>query len=159
MHFISDFTQMAVSEVYDTMLGVKVETVRVCGGADMPHDTVCGILGSVSFAGKINGTLHMQYSPKLAKDVVEKMIGFRPLDLQAAEVADVIGEITNMVSGTMKRHTSMRGYDGWLSPPIVMQGDNIVVEGKGAPIAIYNLFRIPAFNEELGVRVFVKLNG
>jgi chemotaxis protein CheX len=158
MHFISDFTQMAVSEVYDTMLSLKVETLRVCGGADMPPPTVSGILGSVSFAGKINGTLHMHYSPKLARDVVEKMIGCRPLDLEAPEVSDVIGEITNMVSGTMKRHTSMRGYDGWLSPPLILRGDNIVVEGKGAPIAIYNLFRIPALSEELGVRVFVKLN-
>jgi CheY-specific phosphatase CheX len=159
MHFISDFTQMAVREVYSTMLTLDVETLRVCGGADMPAGDLSGILGSVSFAGKINGTLHMHYSAPLARAVVGRMLGCPPLDLEAPEVSDVIGEITNMVSGTMKRHTSMRGYDGWLSPPVILRGDHIAVEGKGAPIAIFNLFRIPALNEELGVRVFVKLNG
>lgn len=157
MHFISDFTQVAVREVFETMLSLKVEPVRACSGLDMPSSHVTGVVSSVGMAGKITGTVYLHYSAPLACAITERMIGVRPARVQEPDVSDVVGEITNMVAGTIKRHTSQRGYDGWLSTPMVLLGDDIVVEGKGAPIAIFNLFRLPELNEELGVRVFVKI--
>ena len=89
--------------------------------------------------------------------LTERLIGAKPKSWSEPEVTDLIGEITNMVSGDMKRRTAELGYNGLLAPPLIMQGDNIVVESKDAPISADNIFRIPELNEELRVRVFAKL--
>ena len=93
----------------------------------------------------------------LACKLTERLIGAKPKSWSEPEVTDLIGEITNMVSGDMKRRTAELGYNGLLAPPLIMQGDNIVVESKDAPISADNIFRIPELNEELRVRVFAKL--
>ena len=157
MHFVCDFTQKAVMNVYDTMLSLKVEPVRHAEGAEMPLGTISGMVGSVSFAGRITGAIYMNYSESLACKLAERLIGVKPKSWTEPEVTDLIGEIANMVSGDMKRRTAELGYNGLLAPPLIMQGDGIVVESQNAPIAAYNLFRIAELNEELGVRVFAKL--
>lgn len=157
MHFVCDFTQKAVIAVYDTMLSLKVEPVSHSEGADIPQGGLIGMVGSVSFAGKITGALYMTYNESLACKLAERLIGEKPKSWAEPEVSDLIGEITNMVSGDMKRRTAELGFNGLLAPPLIMQGDNIVVESKDAPIVADNLFRIPELNEELRVRVFAKL--
>lgn len=157
MHFVCDFTQKAVVAVYDTMLNLKVEPVSHSEGAAIPEGGLVGMVGSVSFAGKITGALYMTYNESLACKLTERLIGAKPKSWSEPEVTDLIGEITNMVSGDMKRRTAELGYNGLLAPPLIMQGDNIVVESKDAPIAADNIFRIPELNEELRVRVFAKL--
>jgi CheY-specific phosphatase CheX len=158
MHFVCDFTQKAVQAVYSTMLNLKVEPVSHAEGADMPASSLSGMVGTVSFAGKITGAIYMTYTESLACKLTERLVGIKPQNWSAPEVGDVIGEIANMVSGDMKRRTAELGYNGLLAPPLVMTGDGIIVESKGAPIAAFNLFRIPELHEELGVRVFAKLD-
>jgi len=158
MHFVCDFTQKAVQAVYSTMLNLKVEPVSHSEGLDVPAGKLNGMVGSVSFAGKITGALYMNYSESLACKLTERLVGIKPKNWSEPEVGDVIGEIANMVSGDMKRRTAELGYNGLLAPPLVMTGNDIVVESKGAPIAAFNLFRIPELQEELGVRVFAKLD-
>jgi hypothetical protein len=89
--------------------------------------------------------------------LTERLLGVKPTSWTEPEVTDLIGEIANMVSGDMKRRTAELGYNGLLAPPLIMQGDGIVVESQNAPISAYNLFRISELGEELGVRVFAKL--
>lgn len=159
MHFISQFTQMAVAEVYSTMLNQTVEARDAEEGDATPRGPVNGLIGSVGFAGKINGTLYMLYSDRLACRVTEALIGVTASDADAPEVVDVIGEIANMVSGAMKGHTSKRGYPGWLSTPVILRGEGITLESKDAPIACFNRFHFPNWNEHLEVWVFAKLEG
>jgi chemotaxis protein CheX len=157
MHFVCDFTQKAVMTVYDTMLNLKVEPVSHSEGQDIPQGPFVGMVGSVSFAGKITGALYMNYNESLACKLAERLIGEKPKSWSAPEVTDLIGEIANMVSGDMKRRTAELGYNGLLAPPLIMQGDSISVDSKDAPIVAHNVFRIPELNEELRVRVFAKL--
>jgi CheY-specific phosphatase CheX len=157
MHFICDFTQKAVVAVYSTMLSLKAEPVQHSEGTEMPAGNLSGMVGSVSFAGKITGAIYMTYTESLACKLTERLLGMKPKSWSEPEVTDLIGEIANMVSGDMKRRTAELGYNGLLAPPLIMQGDSILVESKDAPISAYNLFRIPELNEELGVRVFAKL--
>jgi CheY-specific phosphatase CheX len=72
------------------------------------------------------------------------------------EVADLVGEITNMVSGDLKRRTAAMGYNGLLAPPLVMRGSSIVVEPREAHVAAYSRFRIAQWNDEFSVQVFAK---
>ena len=157
MHFISEFVDNAVKSVYSTMLSVDVETVARKAGSDIPAVELMGLVGSVSFAGKITGTLYMSYSEALACAVTERLLGDAPGSVDDPEVADVIGEIANMTSGDVTRQSSAKGYGGYLAPPMVMQGESIIVEPKGAPIALFNLFKVGDLGGELGVRVFAKL--
>jgi chemotaxis protein CheX len=157
MHFVCDFTQKAVVNVYDTMLSLKVEPVRHAEGVEMPAGTISGMVGSVSFAGRITGAIYMNYNEALACKLVERLTGVKPASWTEPEVTDLIGEIANMVSGDMKRRTAELGYNGLLAPPLILQGEGIVVESQDAPVAAYHLFRIAELNEELGVRVFAKL--
>lgn len=158
MHFVCDFTQKAVMAVYQTMLSLKVEPVEHAEGPAMPQDPLKGMVGCVSFAGKITGALYMNYTEPLTLALAERLIGFRPKNWGEPEVTDLIGEIANMVSGDMKRRTAELGYNGLLAPPLIMQGDSIVVEPKDATILAYNRFVIPELKEELRVRVFAKLD-
>src|SRR5215510_668943 len=103
MHFVCDFTQKAVVAVYDTMLSLKVEPVEHVEGTAAPAGALKGMVGSVSFAGKITGVLYMNYTEPLALALTERLIGVRPKSWTEPEVGDVIGEIANMVSGDMKR--------------------------------------------------------
>ena len=158
MHFVCDFTQKAVMSVYETMLNLKVEAVEHAEGAAIPIGPLKGMVGSVSFAGKITGVLYMNYTEPLTLLLAERLIGVRPKSWTEPEVTDLIGEIANMVSGDMKRRTAELGFNGLLAPPLIMQGDNIVVEPKDAPIVAWNRFVIPELKEELNVRVFAKLD-
>ncbi len=157
MHFLSEFTQKAVAEVYSTMLGLTVQHVRTDESHCASPSGVNGLVSNVGFAGKISGGLYMNYADKLACDITERLIGMRPGSSEDAEVADVLGEITNMVTGTMKKHTSELGYNGWLSTPLIMRGDQITIESKDATVHSYNVFRIPDLDAEIGVWVFAKL--
>jgi len=157
MHFVCDFTQKAVITVYDMMLSLKVDPVSHTEGADIPKDGLVGMVGSVSFAGKITGAIYMTYNESLACKLTERIVGTKPKSWSEPEVADLIGEIANLVSGDMKRRTGELGFTGLLAPPLIIQGDNIMVESKDASIVADNLFRIPELNEELRVRVFAKL--
>ncbi len=157
MHFVCDFTQKAVVAVYDALLNLKVEPVSHAEGADMPQGPLAGMVGSVSFAGKINGAIYMNYNESLAIKLAEKLMGEKPKSWNEPEVTDLIGEIANQVSGDMKRRTAELGYNGLLAPPLIMQGDAIDIDPKGAPIVAYNVFRFPELNEELRVRTFAKL--
>lgn len=157
MHFISNFTRLAVVEVYNTMLSLQLDPRDLHEGDSLPQDPVTGVVGSVGFAGKISGTLYMKYSDKLACAVTERLIGVTPSSTADAEVTDVIGEITNMVSGTMKGQASKLGYHGWLSTPVILKGQDIYVDGKGAPISTFSRFHVPIINDALDVWVFAKL--
>ena len=157
MHFVTDFTQKAVVEVYNTMLSLRVEVVSCHESPPLPAPVPSVIVGSVGYAGKINGAIYMYYSEKLACAVTEKLLGMTPSSSHDSEVGDVIGEIANMAAGDMKRRTSDMGYSGYLATPIIMRGEQVVVDPKDAPIDVYNVFRIPDLGETFAVRTFAKL--
>ncbi len=157
MQFIADSIQQAVEEVFSTMLNMDVKVLETHEGANVPLAESVGVVGSVGMAGKINGTVYMSYSDKLACKLVEDMIGEAPGGVDQPEVTDVIGELANMVAGGMKRRTSEKGYNGLLVPPIVMVGRGIRVDPNDAPIAVFRSFSLPNTDEHLTVRFFAKL--
>jgi len=158
MHFICDFAQKAVAEVCSTMFTLEAKTVHSGEGIENACGQFSGVVGSVSFAGKISGVVYIGLSDNLACSLAHRLLGERPTAANTPEVADLVGEIANMVSGDMKRRTAEIGYNGLLAPPVVMHGSKIVVEPRQAHIAAFNRFRISELNEEFSVQVFAKLD-
>jgi chemotaxis protein CheX len=132
MHFICDFAQKAVAVVYHTMFALEIKPVQSREGIENACETFCGIVGSVSFAGKISGVVYLGLSEALACGLAERLLGAPSMTANTPEVADLVGEITNMVSGDLKRRTAAMGYNGLLAPPLVMRGSSIVVEPREA---------------------------
>jgi chemotaxis protein CheX len=158
MQLISDSAGKAVQEVFGTMVSLRVERVQEKVGLPNGPVALAGVVSSVGIAGRISGTLYLNMSDRLACLLVERMIGEVPADAGAPEVIDVIGELTNMTTGAMKAHTSQRGYNGWLTTPVVLRGSQITVEPKDAAIAVYNQFHLPELREQVGIHAFVKLS-
>ena len=157
MHFVCDFTQKVVATVFDTLLNLKVDPVSHMEGADIPQDRLVGMVGSVSFAGKIAGSLHTAYSKSLACNLAGCLIGAKPKSWFESDVSHLIGKIANTVGGDTRRRTAEPGFTGQLAPPLIMRGDNTAVESKDTHGVAENCFRFPEVKEERRVRVIAKL--
>lgn len=72
--------------------------------------------------GQTSGSMAISFSEPVAIDLVERMLGERPTKINAT-VEDLIGEITNMVSGGAKKILSERGYNFYLSQPVTFEGE------------------------------------
>lgn len=72
--------------------------------------------------GETSGSMAISFSEPVAIDLVERMLGERPTKINAT-VEDLIGEITNMVSGGAKKILSEKGYNFYLSQPVTFVGE------------------------------------
>lgn len=95
------------------------------------HGDVSGIIGMVG--PQIKGSLSISFEESLALEVMHRMVGEK-MDTLDDEVADMVGEITNMVAGGAKKELAMKGFDFGMATPIVVTGKghsiNHQVEGQ-----------------------------
>lgn len=89
---------------------------------------VSGMIGMIGPQTK--GSLSISFEESLALDIMEKMLGERP-DTIDEEVTDMVGEITNMVTGGAKNMLGEKGYDFDMATPIVVSGKGHTINHKG----------------------------
>ena len=58
-----------------------------------------------------------------------RMLGERPKGI-TPDVTDMVGEITNMVTGGAKRILGEKGYDFTMATPVVVSGKNHTISHK-----------------------------
>ena len=101
---------------------------------------VSGLIGMVSPQAK--GSLSITFEGDLALATMKKMVGEAPDEVNE-EIIDLVGEITNMVTGGAKRMLSEKGIEFDMATPIVVSGANHSIHHKAkGPIVI-----IPLKNE------------
>ncbi|MBU2871448.1 chemotaxis protein CheX [Colwellia sp. E2M01] len=101
---------------------------------------VSGLIGMVSDQAK--GSLSITFEGPLALATMKKMVGEAPDEVNE-EITDLVGEITNMVTGGAKRMLSEKGIEFDMATPIVVSGLNHRIHHKAkGPIVI-----IPLKNE------------
>ena len=66
---------------------------------------------------------------KPALTIMERMLGERPSNINE-EVTDMVGEITNMVTGGAKNLLGEKGYEFDMATPIVVSGSNHTITHK-----------------------------
>lgn len=88
---------------------------------DAAHGDISGVIGMVG--PSIQGSLSITFDEILALDIMEKMLGERAPELNH-EVADMVGEITNMICGGAKKELSEKGYEFQMATPAVITGKN-----------------------------------
>jgi len=108
--------QLAMQEVFELMLGCKLETP-----AEPPSEEGLDITSMVGLAGQLCGILSVRCSAKSAAQMASRMLG---IDAEKAgpEMWDAVGEICNMVAGNFKNKISGLGDGCMLSVPTVITG-------------------------------------
>ena len=89
---------------------------------------VSGMIGMIGPQTK--GSLSISFEEPLALEIMEKMLGERP-DAIDEEVTDMVGEITNMVTGGAKNMLGEKGYEFDMATPIVVAGKGHTINHKG----------------------------
>jgi chemotaxis protein CheX len=123
---IREFMNRHLVEVFDTMLTMKAVSVEQ---SDPPHYPE-RITGSVGFAGEtINGAVYLHLSSTFATNVAAAMLGLKPEEVtNENDVNDVIGEVTNMLTGGLKSWLCDNGAACAVSTPAIIRGTSFVVE-------------------------------
>ncbi len=98
---------------------------------------VSGLIGMVSPETK--GSLSITFDAPLALATMKGMVGEAP-DVVNEEITDLIGEITNMVTGGAKRMLSEKGIEFDMATPIVVSGPSHAIHHKSkGPVVIISL--------------------
>lgn len=117
-------------EVFETMMFMTVEpcdeTDREIGGS--------ALLGSITFTGDIEGCLAVCCNYDCAKTIAMNMLGAESdEELAEEEVADAVGEVANMLLGSLKARIAEVAGDIQVSIPSVVSGTELVNSlGEGA---------------------------
>ncbi len=80
-------------------------------------------------AHKTRGSMSITFDEALALEIMQNMLGERPNGLNE-EVTDMVGEITNMVTGGAKRILAESGFDFDMATPVVVSGRGHTIRHK-----------------------------
>ncbi|XPF92691.1 chemotaxis protein CheX [Colwellia sp. RE-S-Sl-9] len=98
---------------------------------------VSGLIGMVSEQTK--GSLSITFQAGLALATMKNMVGEAPDEIND-EITDLVGEITNMVTGGAKRMLSEKGFEFDMATPVVVSGKDHTISHKAdGPIVIIPL--------------------
>ena len=126
---LREFVTNAVSDVFDTMLSMKVDNV-VAGQTDDLNGS--RIVGTVSFAGKVLGNLNLHVDQQFAVEMTAAMLDMETDEIDGdEEVDDVIGEVCNMIGGDLKSRMCDFGLTCELSIPSITRGKEFKIEPQG----------------------------
>lgn len=124
---LDELLRSAVSEIFDTMLNMKLALqppgTEISNGE--PH-----VAGSVGFSGaELCGVVYIYCSASLAQRITCSLLGLEPSDIDGEEmVNDAVGELANMVVGQLKSRLCDRGITCVLTVPSIVRGTNFTIE-------------------------------
>jgi chemotaxis protein CheX len=106
----------ALSEVFETTFGEHPEIVRM-------EETVKGLSAIVGLGGNISGYLALHVTPENACKIAGNMLG--TLYAQVDDiVCDAVGELVNMLAGSLKKYSSKNGELFKISIPTIVWGND-----------------------------------
>ena len=109
---------------------------------------VSGLIGMVG--PQTRGSFSITFDEQLALTIMERMLGERP-DSINEEVTDMVGEITNMVTGGAKNLLGQKGFDFDMATPIVVSGKDHTITHTSQGKKILMPFTCDAGNANIEV--------
>ncbi len=139
----TDLVQAALEQVWESMLYAVAEPVAV--GADRPRD---GLRATITVSGAWNGELRLFCDNAAAAQMAATMLG-APADeeLPELDVHDAVGEILNVVGGSVKG--ALLGESKLGLPQVEPTAelpdpaDCVAVSWRGAPVYV-QIVSVPA---------------
>ena len=124
---LNELVVNAVKNVFDMMLDMEVK-ISDTGSQEIDHGNK--IVGSVSFAGDIMGSIRIQVSDTFARIMAAAMLDMEVEEVEGEEVNDVIGELSNMIGGDLKSRFCDLDFPCQLSIPSVTSGSDFKIESR-----------------------------
>jgi chemotaxis protein CheX len=94
---------------------------------EIARGDVSGLIGMVG--NQTRGSMSITFEEGLALEIMQNMLGEKPHGLNE-EVTDMVGEITNMVTGGAKRILAENGFDFDMATPVVVSGKGHTIRHK-----------------------------
>lgn len=127
VNFINPFLQSLLN-VISTMASMELTPGKPQLKTDnLAKGDVSGLIGLVGPQTK--GSLSISFEQTLALQIMQNMLGEKP-DKINDEVTDLVGEITNMVTGGAKKLLAEKGYDFDMATPMVVSGKGHTISHK-----------------------------
>lgn len=149
---VQELAQKAVREVFQTMLSLDVSIIE---SRPLPPDPQGEIVSSVGFTGTITGAIYLYSRVSFARVLTSRMLGITEADVDSDEmINDALGELSNMVVGSVKSQLCDGGLHCILTIPSIVRGQKLSVE-KPAQVTT----RVVAFahgNQHFLAEIFVK---
>jgi flagellar motor switch protein FliN len=114
-----------VLEVFDMMLGVKIEPADASFESELTEKR---IVGSVNMAGVVSGVVSIHVNYDFAVFMASSMLGSTPEETGESEVKDVMSELVNIVGGNVKSFLNDSGLTCVLSTPSITYGTDFTIE-------------------------------
>lgn len=109
-------------EVFETMIFMELEEPTE-EDKQIEGDS---LLGSITFTNNIEGCLVIRCSVPCARIIAANMLGIdEPEEIEEEGVYDALGEVTNMVMGSLKSRLQADGDELLVSIPTVTHGQNL----------------------------------
>ena len=135
--FVNPFL-VSLLNVLKTMASLELKAHKPCLKKDqIARGDVSGLIGLIGLIGpQTRGSMSITFDENLALEIMHRLLGERPDSLNE-EITDMVGEITNMVTGGAKNILSKNGFDFEMATPIVVSGKNHTIHHKcDGPIVI-----------------------
>ncbi|QSX33170.1 chemotaxis protein CheX [Shewanella avicenniae] len=127
VEFINPFL-IALLNVTSTMANLKLTPGKPKLKADnLAKGDISGVIGMIS--PQTRGSLSITFEQGLILEIMQNMLGENPGKLNE-EVSDLVGELTNMVTGGAKKLLAEKGYDFDMATPAVVCGLNHTISHK-----------------------------
>lgn len=132
----------AFLNVMDTMAKLQLTPSRPqVKNDEIAKGDVSGVIGLVG--EQVKGSLSITFEKKLAFKIMENMLGDTPMIIND-EVTDMVGELTNVVSGGAKKIFSENGFNFDMATPMVVSGKDHTIshitDGKKIILPFNSLF-------------------
>ena len=112
----------SAKEIFETMIFMDLTEVTE-PDKDIEGET---LLGSITFKGSLEGCLTICCSTSCAQSIARNMLGLDTDDeLTDEDTCDAIGEVSNMVMGSVKKRVSDSFKDIQVSIPSVISGKEL----------------------------------
>lgn len=124
--FVNVLSTMAMTQLQPTKARLKKDEVA--------RGDVSGLIGMVG--PQTRGSFSVSFEEQMALEVMYRMLGEKPEQVNE-EVTDMVGEITNMVTGGAKKILAEKGYEFDMATPVVVSGKGHTLTHKSeGPVVI-----------------------
>jgi chemotaxis protein CheX len=120
--YLTDATQ----EVFATMIFIDLEAGEPLEGSDIRFDS--NLTSMIGLAGDLRGLIAIHCTEDAAKGITSAMLGMDVEELDE-DVKDAIGEIANMVAGSVKISLADHDLNLELAVPSTVIGKSIRTSG------------------------------
>lgn len=146
----------SIIETFDTMLDLKLAKVGKITDEGLNDRR---LVGSVNYAGEVVGIMSIHVSEVFANLITSTMLGIEEDQIESIdEVKDVLGEITNIVSGNLKSDFLDSDLACVISTPSITRGSDFVIEPNRMGDMFQWIFRCKAgqVSHELIIEISLK---